>query len=74
MSRCSDERPRLTARTLIELKIISLQGLWLRYWANGGSANAFDLDAFLYEILEPPPFELSVLAWAMEDLEADSFS
>lgn len=64
--------PRQTARDLIELNIISLEGLWLRYWGNGGSADEFDFAAHLYEIQEPPPFELAVLAWAMEDLEADS--
>ncbi|WP_258805738.1 hypothetical protein [Pseudarthrobacter sp. NS4] len=64
--------PRRTARCLIELKIISLEGLWLRYWGNGGSASAFDFDAFQYGIREPPPYELAVLAWVMEDLEADS--
>lgn len=64
--------PRQTARVLIEQNIISLEGLWLRYWGNGGSADEFDFDAHLYEIQEPPPFELSVLAWAMDDLEAGS--
>jgi hypothetical protein len=64
--------PRQTARVLIERDIISLEGLWLRYWGNGGSADEFDFDAHLYGIQEPPPFELNVLAWAMEGLDADS--
>ncbi|WP_458780574.1 hypothetical protein [Arthrobacter sp. D3-16] len=64
--------PRQTARALIDRNIISLEGLWLRYWGNGGSADEFDFDAHLYGIQEPPPFELNVLAWAMEDLDADS--
>lgn len=63
--------PRQAARGLIELNIITFEGLWVRYWGNGGSADAFDFDAHLYEIQEAPPFELNVLAWAMEDLEAD---
>lgn len=63
--------PRQAERGLIELNIISLEGLWLTYWGNGGSADAFDFDADLYEIQDAPPFELNVLAWAMEDLEAD---
>jgi hypothetical protein len=63
--------PRQAARGLIERNIISLEGLWLRYWGNGGSADEFDFDAHLYEIQEPPPFELDVLAWAVEDLDAD---
>jgi hypothetical protein len=64
--------PRQEARSLIEQNIISIEGLWLRYWGQGGSADPFDFDAFLYEIQEPPQFELAVLAWAMDDLEADS--
>ncbi|UKA69151.1 hypothetical protein LFT44_21780 (plasmid) [Arthrobacter sp. FW306-05-C] len=64
--------PRYAARSLIELNIISLEGVWLRYWGQGGSAGALDFDAFLYEIQEPPQLELAFLAWAMDDLEADS--
>jgi hypothetical protein len=64
--------PRQEARSLIKQNIISLEGLWLRYWGQGGNADPFDFDAFLYEIQEPAQFELAVLAWAMEDLEADS--
>lgn len=64
--------PRRAARRLIELDIISVEGLWLRYWGHGGSANTFDFEACLYEIQELPRYELSVLGWAMEDLEAGS--
>jgi hypothetical protein len=71
MSAAMDD-PRHAARSLIELHITSVEGLWLRYWGHGGRADAFDFDAYLYELQEPPAFKLGVLAWAMEDLEADS--
>ena len=65
------EDPRHAARSLIELNIISVEGLWLRYWGNGGNADAFDFEACLYEVQVLPGCELVVLAWVMEDLEAE---
>ncbi|MBT2586522.1 hypothetical protein J7I86_11860 [Arthrobacter sp. ISL-95] len=65
--------PRQTARNLIGEHFITLDRLWIRYWANGGNVTLFDLDAYLYEIQDPPPVDLRILAWAVEDLrEADS--
>ena len=45
-----------------------LDDLWLRYWANGGSAGIFEFDAFLHGLREPDAFELEILGWAVEDL------
>ncbi|MBT2515526.1 hypothetical protein [Arthrobacter sp. ISL-30] len=45
-----------------------LDDLWLRYWANGGSAGIFEFDAFLHGLREPDVFEVQILAWAIEDL------
>ena len=64
--------PRRAARRLIEQSIISAEGLWLRYWGQGGSADTFEFEAWLYEIQELPPYQRAVLGWAMEDLEAGS--
>lgn len=64
--------PRHAARSLLELNVISVEGLWLRYWGNGGIADTFDFEACLYEVRELPEYELAVLAWVMEDLGAES--
>jgi hypothetical protein len=62
--------PRPTARNLIQQSTITLDRLWVRYWAHGGNATLFELDAYLYEIQQPPPFDLRILTWAVEDLQA----
>ncbi|WP_181762582.1 hypothetical protein [Pseudarthrobacter sp. B4EP4b] len=54
------------------MNIISVERLWLRYWGNGGIADAFNFEACLYEVQELPEYELAVLAWVVEDLEAES--
>jgi hypothetical protein len=59
---------RQTARNLIEHHTITLERLWITYWANGGDATLFDLDAYLYEIQGPTPLDLRILGWAVEDL------
>lgn len=64
------EDPRETARTLIEQQAISLEDLWVRYWANGGSFQPFEFDAYLNGAQRSDPFELKILIWAMEDLNA----
>lgn len=63
--------PRQRARTLIAQRAITLLDLWVRYWANGGSAKLFELDAYINCIQEPDPFELRVLEWALEDMVGD---
>lgn len=62
--------PRYLARALVEVNVISVEGLWFRYWGHGGSADAFEFEACLYEVQKLAHYELSVLGWAMEDLEA----
>lgn len=64
------ENPRETALKLIQHHVITLDDLWMQYWANGGSAMEFELDAFLNGAFELCPFDNTVVAWALEDLNA----
>ncbi|MBT2588372.1 hypothetical protein [Arthrobacter sp. ISL-95] len=61
--------PRHTARNLIEQQAVSLDRLWVWYWAEGGNAPTFEFDAFLHEALLLHPFDLKILTWALEDLD-----
>lgn len=63
--------PRQTARTLIEHHDVTLDHLWVMYWAEGGSAPLPNFEAFLYEAQEPAPFDLEILTWAIEDIEGE---
>lgn len=62
--------PRQRARDLLEQDNITLEQLWLKYWGEGGNAQPMELDAYVQEALRPHPFELTLLAWAMDDLQA----
>ncbi|MBT2586468.1 hypothetical protein [Arthrobacter sp. ISL-95] len=64
--------PRHTARNLIKQRAITLDRLWIRYWAHGGNAPALEFDAYLHEALVLHPFDLKILTWALEDLGATS--
>ncbi|BCW45320.1 hypothetical protein [Arthrobacter sp. StoSoilB5] len=64
--------PRKTARQLIAKHEITLERLWLRYWAEGGNASEPEFDAFVHGALRLPRFDLRVLTWAMEDLDTSS--
>lgn len=48
--------PRHSARYLLDQNTITLEGL--------------ELDAYVHEALRPHPFELALIAWAMEDLQS----
>lgn len=44
--------------------------LWLRYWANGGSGQEWELDAFIHGLPVLEEYDLKLLGWAIEDLTA----
>ncbi|MFK4637257.1 hypothetical protein [Paenarthrobacter histidinolovorans] len=60
--------PRQSARNLLQLDTVTIERLWIRYWAEGGSADLLELDAYVHEALRPPAFELTLLGWATERL------
>ncbi|MDR6989261.1 hypothetical protein J2Y66_003776 [Paenarthrobacter nitroguajacolicus] len=62
--------PRQRARDLLEQDSITLDRLWIKYWAEGGNADLLELDAYVHEALKPHPSELTLLAWAMEGLHS----
>ncbi len=62
------EDPRIVAQTLAQKDPGWVHDLWLKYWAHGGSAGMVEFDAYLHGLTERDPFELKILAWAIEDL------
>jgi hypothetical protein len=63
------EDPRLVARALAQKDPGWVDDLWLKYWAHGGSADRIEFDAFLRGITARDPYELRILAWAIDDLD-----
>ncbi|MDI2020091.1 hypothetical protein [Paenarthrobacter nicotinovorans] len=59
--------PRHAARNLLETKTISLDLLWLRYWAQGGSTGVLEFNAYIHGALQPEQFELKLIDWALEE-------
>jgi hypothetical protein len=62
--------PRPAARSLIESGDVSVDGLWLEYWARGGNADVLELDAFIHEILLLQGIEVEVLQVTLNELPA----
>lgn len=62
----SDERHQRmdAARDRAELTV---QDLWLRYVALGGTGDAFDLDGYLQGLVPLEPFQQDVLAQALNE-------
>jgi hypothetical protein len=51
----------------------SLGDLWLRCWADGGSAHAVEFDAYPKGAQKLDSFELKIIAWAMKIWTPNSF-
>jgi hypothetical protein len=68
----SDERYRHmdAARARAELTV---QDLWLRYVALGGTGDAFDLDGYLQGLVPLDTFQQDVLAQALNEGLRDSY-
>jgi hypothetical protein len=68
----SDERHRRmdAARVRAELTV---QDLWLRYVALGGTGDAFDLDGYLQGLAPLESFQQDVLAQALNEALEDDY-
>ena len=68
----SDERYQRmdTARIRAELTV---QNLWLRYVALGGTGDVFDLDGYLQGLVPLATFQQDVLAQALNEALEDSY-
>jgi hypothetical protein len=70
MTSADGHRRMDAARTRAEL---SIQDLWLRYLALGGTNDAFDVDGFLQGLVPLEAFQRSVLAQALNEALMDSY-
>ena len=52
---------------------LTVQDLWLRYVALGGSGDAFDLDGYLQGLMPLETFQQTVLAQALNEALEDQF-
>ena len=52
---------------------LSVQDLWLRYLALGGTGDAFDLDGYLQGLVPLDTFEQDVLAQALNEALAEQY-
>ena len=68
----SDERYRRVdaARECAQLTV---QDLWLRYLALGGTGDAFDLDGYLQGLVPLETFQQDVLAQALNEALEDNY-
>lgn len=59
---------RRAARNGLDYGNFTLLDLSLGFWANGGHADAWDLDAFIYGLMTLSGSDILVLAWTLEEL------
>lgn len=64
------EDPRRTVLNLIDLGGWTVQDVWVMYWSQGGEAEQFEFDAYLHGAYELAPFDMKILAWALEEITA----
>ena len=52
---------------------LTVQDLWLRYVALGGTGDAFDLDGYLQGLVPLPAFQQDILAQALNEALEESY-
>ena len=62
------EDPRTAVLALIQQNKASLDRIWLRYWANGGSQSPLDFDGYVHGLLDPDENDSLILSWALEEV------
>jgi len=62
------EDPRGTALGMVQQDHVSIDCLWLRYFANGGDADPLDFEAYVYGLLELDEYDDLILSWAVEEV------
>ena len=68
----SDERHRRMGAARVRAEL-TVQDLWLRYVALGGTGDAFDLDGYLQGLLPLETFQQDVLAQALNEALEESY-
>jgi hypothetical protein len=64
------EDPRLTALNFIRQDKNYLDELWLKYWAQGGSAGSVEFEAYLHGLTQRDSYDLQILRWAIDDISS----
>ena len=62
---------REDALNLIDQHDITLDELWVRYYAIGGHAGPFELEAFLHRAYDLHPMDQDLLAIALAEVTTD---
>jgi hypothetical protein len=65
MAECTNLSQRF--RDAFEAADLTVDELWLRYFALGGYAGRFEIDAYLSGAIALPPFEHDMLAHAINE-------
>ena len=68
----SDERHRRMDSARVHAKL-TVQDMWLRYVALGGTGDAFDLDGYLQGLVPLATFQQDVLAQALNEALEDGY-
>ena len=68
----SDERHRRMDAARVRARL-TVQDLWLRYLALGGTGDAFDLDGYLQGLVPMDTFQQDVLAQALNEALTEQY-
>lgn len=68
----ADERHRHMDAARIRAEL-TVQDLWLRYLALGGTGDAFDLDGYLQGLMTLETFQQDILAQSLNEALADCY-
>ena len=62
-----EEEQRRALRSALEVADLTLDQLWMRYFALGGSADLLEVDGHVHGLVSLPPAQVNVLAHALNE-------
>jgi hypothetical protein len=68
MAQHTPEEQRLRTLQAMQAAGLSLQSMWIRYFSIGGSADEFEVDAYLHGLISLTPLERNCVSYAVNEL------
>jgi len=62
------EDPRFAAMELVRCSAVSVEELYVKYFAMGGNADCVAFEAYLYGLVDPVRNDAVILSWVVDEV------
>lgn len=59
---------RFAVLALVQEKSVTIEDLWMHYFAKGGDADSLGFEAYIYGLLDLAERDALILSWVIDEL------